>query len=138
MNNCFQKKALFLKALFVFLIMVSIPVNLFSFSDPEKSSIVQSEYVKQLTEPIEGIGVYEEKIDYPKLAIQAGLNGNVIARIFINTSGDVDVVTIDKSAGGVFDEKVEEALKEIKFKPVVQNGDTVKAQFAVAFQFRIK
>jgi TonB family protein len=138
MNNCVQRRELCLKALCVLLLIVSIPVNIFSFSAPEKKRFSKSEYVKQMTEPLGGISVYGEKINFPKLAIQAGLDGNVIARIFINANGDVDTVYIDKSAGSVFDELVEKALKDIKFKPVVQDGNAVKAQFTIDFQFHIK
>ncbi len=138
MNNCVQRRELCLKALCVLLLIASIPANIFSFSAPEKKRFTKSEYVKQMTEPIGSNSVYGEKINYPKLAIQAGLDGNVIARIFINSNGDVDTVYIDKSAGGVFDELVEKALKDIKFRPVLQNGKAVKAQFTVNFQFQIK
>ncbi len=138
MNNCVQRRELCLKALCILLLIVSFPENIFSFPAPGKKRFTKSEYVKQNTEPIGGNGVYGEKINYPDLAIQAGLEGNVIARIFINTNGDVDTVYIDKSAGSVFDELVEKALMDIKFKPVVQNGNPVKTQFTVDFQFHIK
>jgi periplasmic protein TonB len=88
--------------------------------------------------PIGGISGIEARLDYPQIAIHAGVEGRVYIRAYINENGDVEKVELLKGIGAGCDEEALKAVKETKFKPGKQRGRPVKTQMSVPILFKIR
>lgn len=75
---------------------------------------------------------------YPDRAADRGLEGTVVALISIDTSGAVTDVTIEKSAGGDFDNAVLKAARQTRFQAPVRNGRKAPARFRRPFEFSLE
>jgi periplasmic protein TonB len=75
---------------------------------------------------------------YPDRALDRGLEGTVVALISIDTNGTVTAVTIEKSAGGDFDNAVLKAARQTRFQAPVRNGRKVPARFRRPFEFGLE
>jgi protein TonB len=75
------------------------------------------------------------KPDYPQLARQAGIEGTVVARVFIDEKGNVFKVEILQSPSEIFNEPVRQALFKSSFYPAKQRETPVKSQLIVPFDF---
>lgn len=75
------------------------------------------------------------KPDYPQLARQAGIEGTVVARVFIDEKGKVFKVEILQSPSEIFNEPVKKALFKSTFYPAKQRETPVKSQLIVPFDF---
>ena len=76
--------------------------------------------------------------EYPSRALDRGLEGTVLALISIDTNGTVTAVTIEKSAGGDFDNAVLKAARQTRFQAPVRNGRKVPARFRRPFEFGLE
>ncbi len=72
--------------------------------------------------------------DYPPLAVQSGIEGEVTVKIFVSESGKVIKVKINKSSGYlVLDSAAVDYSKKLRFKPARQNGNPVPAWTKITF-----
>jgi protein TonB len=74
---------------------------------------------------------------YPDLARKAGIEGMVVAKVLIDTKGNVEKVEIVKSHP-MLDEAAMAAAKQFKFKPGKQRDRFVKVWMTIPFTFRLK
>jgi len=72
--------------------------------------------------------------EYPELARQLKITGTVELDVVIGESGAVDAVT-PVSGNPVLTKPAAESLKKWKFKPFVQDGSPVKAEFVMKIGF---
>ncbi|MBU1101261.1 MAG: energy transducer TonB [Bacteroidetes bacterium] len=93
--------------------------------------------VDQMPEMVGGMGSLNKYLEYPQPAQQANVQGKVFVLVFINESGSVDDVKVVKGIGMGCDEAAIQAVKKLKFKPGVNNGENVKVKFAFAIDFRL-
>lgn len=93
--------------------------------------------VDQMPEMIGGMSSLNKYIEYPQTAQQANVEGKVFVLVFINETGIVDDVKVVKGIGMGCDEAAIKAVKKIKFKPGVNNGENVKVKFAFAIDFKL-
>ncbi|MFH1679969.1 MAG: energy transducer TonB [Candidatus Eisenbacteria bacterium] len=75
---------------------------------------------------------------YPELARKAGIEGRVIARVYIDEKGRVVRVEILSSPAEVFEEPVREALFRSEFYPAMQREIPVKSRLVVPFEFFLR
>ncbi len=94
-------------------------------------------FATQMPTPVEGLGAIYKKIQYPKLALQAGLEGKVYLMAFINAKGDVTDVKIIKKLGGGCDEAAIKAVKKTEFTPGISNGKPVNVKLSLQIQFKL-
>ena len=83
----------------------------------------------------------EKKIyrpDYPDLARQAGIEGTVVAKVYINEKGQVIRVEIVQSPAEIFNEPVRQALFKSEFYPAKQRDIAVKSRIIVPFDFYLR
>jgi protein TonB len=79
----------------------------------------------------------EVKADYPPEMQRMGIEGHVIARLYIDENGDVKRVTIIERAGHGFDEAAREALKKFKFTPArTSDGKAVPTNITYKYTFQ--
>ena len=76
------------------------------------------------------------KPDYPVDARNAGIEGRVVARVYIDETGKVVRVEIVQSPAKVFDQSVREALMKSSFYPAMKEGAPVKSKITMRFDFR--
>lgn len=74
-------------------------------------------------------------VEYPKEAKLRGIEGDVLARIYINEYGYVRAVEIEKSDHPLLDHAVYVAVKDWKFEPALQRGFPVRSEIVWSFPF---
>ncbi len=75
---------------------------------------------------------------YPELAQKAGLEGKVIAYLWIDKAGKVRDVKIVKSDSEVFNQPVIDAAKQWLFTPALMKNGPVAVWLSVPFNFTLK
>lgn len=94
-------------------------------------------FAEVMPEPVDGMPGLIKKVEYPRIARSAGLEGKVIALAYINEGGGVDDVKIIKGVGGGCNEEVERVIKASKFKPGMKEGKPVKVKLTLSFVFKL-
>jgi protein TonB len=74
-------------------------------------------------------------VEYPEEAKMKGIEGDVVARIYVNEYGYVRAVEIEQSAHPILDHAVYVAVKDWKFEPALQKGRPVRAEITKIFPF---
>ncbi|MGD8778815.1 MAG: energy transducer TonB [Ignavibacteria bacterium] len=93
---------------------------------------------KEMPQPIGGIKGIQSKITYPQKAKENKIQGRVFVRAFINEKGKVDRTEILKGLGYGCDEEAKNAVKNTKFTPAKNEGETIKSQVVVPILFKLK
>lgn len=106
-----------------------------SFFAPEGDEYLA--FAAQMPTPVGGLGAIYKEIKYPKLALQAGLEGKVYLIAFVNTIGIVEDVKVIKKLGGGCDEEAIAAVKRTKFTPGMSEGKPVKVKLTLQIQFKL-
>ncbi len=88
-------------------------------------------------EPIDGIKGIEQKLVYPPLAKEKGIEGFVVVTARINKKGIVQSVDVIQKLGLGFDEAAINAVKNSKFIPGQQNGKNVDSEVTFKINFRL-
>lgn len=87
---------------------------------------------------IGGIDAIQSHIEYPKMALQAGIEGRVIVQFVIDKEGNVKNPFIVRGIGGGCDEEALRAVKLAKFKPGMQRGRAVQVHYTLPVTFKLK
>lgn len=89
--------------------------------------------------PIGGFAAIVEKLVYPPLAREAGIEGTIILQVFVNAKGFVEDVVVQKSLPGTgFDEAGAKAIKQVRFKPARQRDRALGVWIAIPISFRLR
>lgn len=123
----------------IFFFFISINLSAVSFIDNlitgEEDYLAIAEV---MPEPASGLPALMKKINYPNVARKTGIEGKVIAMVYVGENGDVENVKIIKGLEGGCSEEVERVLRDSKFKPGTNQGKAVKVKMAMAFQFKLQ
>lgn len=87
------------------------------------------------------IGGYKsvyEKLNYPREAILAGIEGTVIISFIVDTRGNVTNAKVVRGIGGGCDEEALRVVKEMKFKPARQRERYVRIRMNIPIKFHLK
>ncbi|MEX2602256.1 MAG: energy transducer TonB [Balneolaceae bacterium] len=93
------------------------------------------EVVEHEPELIDGYDGLYKRISYPDRARISGIEGTVIVRFIVNTSGDVEQAEILRSVGAGCDEEALRAIRESKFRPGLQRGRPVPVRMSMPIRF---
>ena len=78
----------------------------------------------------------KSSIEYPAIAVEAGIEGRVTVKVLVNKQGRV--IDIGKITGPVvFHDEVSEKVRKLQFTPGLQNGKPVKVWVTVPFSFNL-
>jgi TonB family protein len=93
-------------------------------------------------EQVDSPAAYDERSAapaYPDSLQRAGIDGSVMARFVIDTTGHVEIatVTVLESTNKQFTESVLAALPRMLFRPAVLNGRKARQVVEVPFKFRV-
>lgn len=84
-----------------------------------------------------GIQAIYSKITYPKLALEAKVQGKVYLLLYISAEGKVDKVDVVKGIGAGCDEAAASAAKELEFTPGTIKDVPVKIKMALPVVFKL-
>ena len=85
-----------------------------------------------------GLEKLYREIEYPKQAMQIGIEGRVVVQFIVNKKGEVEEPVILRGIGGGCDEEVLRVIKLMKFTPGIQNGNFVKVKMAQTITFKLQ
>lgn len=136
-NRINYSSAVLFLAAFVLLMASSgfTSVDKNKISDPIFSDY--HEFVHEFPEPVSGFSEISDKITYPKIAIKANIEGEILAKTYIDEKGNVKYVEIVKGIGAGCDETVTKAIESTKFKPAIFDGQAVKSQVIIPVWFKL-
>jgi protein TonB len=77
----------------------------------------------------------EVKAKYPEEARKLGLEGQVVLRLTIDSSGKVSQAKLVKAAASGFDEAALEAVKRFRFKPGTDGGEAIATEITYTYTF---
>jgi protein TonB len=103
--------------------------------EPEEDFFV---VVEEMPVLIGGIKAIQDKINYPDVARQAGIEGKVIIQFVVNEKGEVENPRVIRGIGGGCDEEAIRVIKQAKFKPGKQRGQPVRVQYSLPVFFKLK
>jgi len=114
---------------------VEIPVSLLLEDDYDEDIVFVA--VQQLPELIGGLASLRNEIQYPEMARRRGIEGRVFVQFIVNEEGKVEDPKVIRGIGGGCDEEVYNAVKNMRFRPGMQRGRTVRVQFTISVLFRL-
>lgn len=78
-------------------------------------------------------------VDYPRAAIEAGIQGRVLIQFTVNTDGSLtDFEVVSKKIGYGLEEAAMKAVTRMpKWKPATREGKPVRMRFAVPVTFKL-
>jgi TonB family protein len=79
----------------------------------------------------------QEQPKYPELALRAGLEGTVWVKLWVDTTGRVVQVYVQKSDAEIFEQASLDAARQWRFKPAILKGKTISTWVTVPFRFKI-
>ncbi len=103
-------------------------------SDDSEEYFVAVEEMPQL---IGGMTALMKNLEYPELAIRAGIRGRVYVLAYVNEHGDVAKAEVLKGIGGGCDEAALAAVKKMRFIPGKQRGKAVRTRISIPVEFRL-
>lgn len=106
--------------------------------DPEPAQEEVFTQVEIMPELQGGLQKLYSEIEYPKQALQAGIEGLVVVQFVVDEKGSVTHPRIVRGIGAGCDEEVLRIIRKMKFTPGVQNGRLVKVQMSQPVHFRLK
>jgi protein TonB len=75
---------------------------------------------------------------YPDLALKAGIEGQVIVKVWVDKEGKVKKALILKSTAEVFNDAALDAAKQWLFTPAMMNKGPVDVWMAIPFKFKVQ
>lgn len=104
--------------------------------------IVLEQYELDSRPKVEGGNLYEElnnRINYPVIARELGIEGTVIVEFIVTKSGKIRDIKILKSLGGGCDNEVIRVLKNMpRLHPAIKDGKPVSSKMILPIRFTMK
>jgi len=90
-------------------------------------------------EVVGGIAAVYKNLKYPDFARKQRLQGQVVAKVYIDKDGHVAKIQLLKTANEVFNEEVFRTLtEEVTYKPATMNGKPVASSLIIPVKFELK
>ena len=82
--------------------------------------------------------IHQAPLEYPRLAKQAGITGDVWVQALVDKNGNVRDARVGKSSGTVsLDDAAVKQAKQCKFKPGIQNGRPIACWVTYTVEFTL-
>ena len=94
--------------------------------------------VEHYPELVGGIASLHQKIEYPKEALRAGIDGLVVVQFIVTEKGTVRDPVVIRGIGGGCDEEAVRVVKNATFKPGLQRGKAVKVRYSLPIHFKLR
>ena len=90
----------------------------------------------QVPEPVGGYAAIAKRLRYPRIAWEAGIEGTVIIKAFINEKGKVEETIVLKGVPFTgLNETAVIAIKQTKFNPATLNNEPVSVWVSISIIF---
>jgi len=92
---------------------------------------------------IGGLASLQQNLEYPEAAKEAGVEGTIVIRIFINQDGTIDQISMRASKGGEKEHVAQlaraasEALTKTSWEPATRDGKPVGVWYSIPFNFQL-
>ncbi|MFY0697073.1 MAG: energy transducer TonB [Balneola sp.] len=86
---------------------------------------------------INGLRELQSKVVYPKVAVQASIEGRVVVQFVISKEGNVTKPIVIRGIGGGCDEEALRVIKLAKFTPGMQRGKPVPVKYTIPILFKM-
>lgn len=93
--------------------------------------------VENKPELIGGMASLQRKVEYPKVAQQAGIEGRVVVQFIVDEQGNVVDPKVIRGIGGGCDQEALRVIKTAEFRPGTQRGRPVKVQYTLPINFTL-
>lgn len=93
--------------------------------------------VEEMPEIVGGLASIQEKLVYPELAKEAGVEGRVIVQFIVDEAGRVVDPVVVRGIGSGLDEAALTAVRSAEFVPGKQRGEAVKVKMSLPVTFRL-
>lgn len=94
--------------------------------------------VEEMPQIVGGMEALLRVLEYPELAVRAGVQGRVYVLAFVNEKGQVTKTEVVKGIGAGCDEAAMEAVRKVAFVPGKQRGLPVKVRVSIPVLFRLR
>lgn len=82
--------------------------------------------------------IYQNRPEYPDIARDSGMEGDVVLLVYIDERGDVRKAIVQSSPGlPALEEAATKAAYKCKFKPAEQQGTPVGVWYSIVMEFRL-
>lgn len=106
--------------------------------EPESREPEVFEVVEQQPELIGGLDGLRERIVYPPLALQAGVEGTVYVQFIVDETGRVIDPVVVRSPNDLLARAAVEAVLTCEFRPGQQRGRPVRVRFTMPVKFQLR
>ena len=103
-----------------------------SAGDPEVFEVAEVQ-----PELVGGLAALQERVVYPPLAREAGIEGQVVVQFVVNEQGRVEDAVVLRSPDDLLSRASLEAVEGLEFRPGREGGIPVAVRFAVPVTFRL-
>lgn len=86
---------------------------------------------------IGGLEGLQDRIEYPEMARNAGIDGRVIVQFIVDENGNVIRPTVVRGRHPSLDEEALRVIRQAQFEPGRQRGTAVKVQMALPITFKL-
>lgn len=101
----------------------------------ESSFFVVVESMPRLTG---GLAELQRSVEYPKEAIERGVEGRVTVQFLVNKEGNAICPKVIRGIGAGCDQAALKAVQQAKFYPGMQRGEPVVVQYSLPIVFRLQ
>mgnify|MGYP001026943460 CR=1 FL=1 len=109
--------------------------------DRDGKEIDKSEYTEVHDVPPQlegGFAELRKHLEYPPSAAKEGVQGTVVLRVYVASSGKVDAIEVEKSPHDELSQAAIDAVEQVGFTPARIGGKAVKSVVYVPVKFRLK
>ena len=86
---------------------------------------------------IGGMEELQRRVEYPRLARDAGIEGRVFIQFVVDERGNVVDPVVARTPSDLLSEAALKAVRESKFTPGLQRGRPVKVRFVLPVNFEL-
>jgi len=112
--------------------LITLAAALSLYANPPESHIVTE------PRPVGGIPSISEHVTYPALAMDLGIEGNVILRFKVDKNGSVSNIQIIQSGGYLLDQAAMAAVSSTDWFPAYHDQQPYSVLFQLPFTFSIE
>ena len=94
--------------------------------------------VEQPPKIIGGLASLNASLSYPRVALQSGVEGNVVVQVVVNTDGTPEKPQVVRSASPLLEQSAVDAVMAQRFEPGKQRGRAVRTVITIPVKFRLK
>lgn len=113
-----------------------------SFSEVQSQESVSpgiDDFIEVEQDPKVDLAKLQKLVVYPDLALKAEIEGRIIVRILVDTSGNVRKIVIEDSDNIILNDAAVDAVKKYgKFSPAIFKGKPITCWVSIPISFRIK